>query len=200
MTDSFFETPLALPLRVLTHPLREFRTLASAGKAQENTIYGWFVLSVVIPLLRAPDWAPVGGNFFENTAANDVMMFLGRPQVAWAFSLIGFALFIGLIGLIGRVICKHTLRKPLVLSLLSMGSAGVAMQLFLYGVSAIAPHAATWLLWAAIIWAACLSVLAIRTAYATSTARAVAVFMLAALPAVAIIGCFGFAPYLLFAV
>jgi hypothetical protein len=184
---------------ILFNPARAFRNM-SKGE-YDYSVYVLFSVSCLITLLKSFSKKKYIGSYFSNRDINEFLSFFDIPQVRWVIALLGFVLFIFLIGKFCKFFLKKYNKKGLIACFLSISSAGILLHILFFIFHYFLSQQSIYMLrHIAFIWIAYLSIIAIKNSQNTSYLKSIMIFILAGLPAVFIIGLPGLAPYSLWLV
>jgi hypothetical protein len=158
-----------------------------------------FLTGLLITLLKtfAPAKKVSAVTFFGSSALNSVFSSLSNPQIVWLVVYAAYFIFILLILLMCKLLNGRVEAKSLVLSLISVSAIGVLLQVICYALKYIVPFNVIVVCgYAAYLWIAFVSVLAIKASQKMSAIKAVVCFILPAIPVTIFAGLPAISPYL----
>jgi hypothetical protein len=192
---SYFE----LLKSIILNPEKAFKNMSKGD--YDCSVYVLFAVSCLITLLKSFSKKKYIGSYFTNRDINEFLSFFAIPQVRWGIALLGFILFVLLIGRFCKVFLKKYNKKVLVVSLLSISSVGILLHIIFFIFHYFLSQQSIYMLRRiTFIWIAYLSIIAIKNSQNASCFKSIIIFIFAGLPAVFIIGLPGLAPYLLWLV
>jgi hypothetical protein len=191
---NLFADPVVLLRDILFRPSVAFRNISKGD--YEYSVVGMFLLSILITLFKSFSKKGYKSNFYSDQGINEILSFFNIPQIRWVVALISFSLFIFLIGFFCKFFLKKYNRKILIMSIMSISSAGIILHLaFLIFPILLSQNSIYMLRHFAFIWIICLSIVAIKNSQDATYIKSIIIFILSGLPAVFIIGLPGIAPY-----
>lgn len=184
---------------VLFRPANAFRNIEAIGFGMP--IYVIFSFGCFVVFLKSFWRKKISGNYFENEIINNIISFLNIPQVEWVIALLCFALFLFLLCKISHWLSQKGSDKKLILSIMSISSIGILLNIVFLIAHPIFSIKIIYLLrHFSFLWIFYLTILAIKEIKNLSYLKSIGLFLVSGFPSVIIMGLPGLAPYLLWLV
>jgi hypothetical protein len=158
-----------------------------------------FLTGLLITLLKtfAPAKKVFAVTFFKSSTLNSAFSSLNNPQIIWLVLYAAYFMFILLTLLMCKLLNGRVQARSLVLSLISVCAIGVLLQVICYVLKFIVPLNVIVLCgYAAYIWIAFVSMMAIKASQKMSALKAAVCFILPAIPVTIFAGLPAISPYL----
>lgn len=196
MLNKFVIVSLKLFKSVITNPTKMFQDIGRGG--HDFPVYFLFIVSVFITFFKSFSVAKKNVNFFSVEFINKILSFFAIPQIQWIIVFFSFVLFIFLISIFCRILLKGCNKKGLIVSFLSISSAGILLHIMFFIFHYFLSRNSIYMLRnIAFVWIIYLSIIAIKNSQNTSYIKSVVIYIFSALPVVLLSGLIGIAPFLL---
>ncbi len=197
MLHKLFVITFSLLKGIIARPAKNFKKIEIIE--HEYYVYYIFLLSALIAFIKSFQRKGQTINFFPNDLANNIMSFLGNPQVQWFVSFLCYILLISMTSLLCSKWLKRYDKRSLKLCFLSISVIGIFLQVLFFTFSRFSTQEVVHVLrLGSFFWIITLSVAAIKNSQDASWFKSIIIYMFSAIPIVLVVGLTGIAPFLLF--
>lgn len=130
MINKIIVDSLELFKSIILNPAEIFQKIKKGE--HDLSIYFLFLASCLIPLFKSFSIKSYRNNFFPNQNFNEILSFFNIPQIQCIVTFLSFILFIFLMGMFCKLFLKRDNKKDLTVCFLSIGSAGILLQLLFF--------------------------------------------------------------------
>ena len=184
---------------IVINPTKVFQE-AQKGR-YDFSIYFMLLVACLITFFKSFSRKREVFNFFEREIINDILSFLSIPQIQWLIIFFSYILFVFLMMVVCKLLLKYCNKKDLFVCIVSISSAGILLQILFFILYYFVPQNYIYVLnRIAFIWAAYLSIAAIKNSQNTSYLKSIMIYIFAGLPVITIAGLAGLAPSFLWLV
>ncbi len=199
MLNEIINESFGLFKNIIFSPNRLFKEI---GEGEYNfAVWFLFGMSGLITFFKSFGIKTYNIYYFTNEHFNKIMSFFSIPQIKWFYAFLSFILFVLLMKFFCRFLLKKCKEKDLLLSVLSISSAGILLQIVFSILHYILSQTFIYMLSnIAFIWIVCLSIMAIKNSQGATYMKSCMIYIFSGLPVFLVIGLTGLAPFLLWLV
>ncbi len=181
---------------LIISPRKAFCTAVS--KKFKKEIFLLFLLGTIFPIYKAFNRKSYAVNFWEDDRINHFFTLLGTPRITLIVAYLSFFIFLFLLVIFCKFFFKNKSQKDLIFYMLSINGIGVFLQIIFYYLDLILSYQLVFVFsYIVFIWVLLLSVLAIKVGQNTNFLKAMAIYLISALPVYIIAGLPGLLPSLI---